>query len=113
NQGMMISGGQFVARLAKHFGLLAEERLHGLMVIVQDLPVIAKAELVWLQICVELDDTWAWVASGPKRQRVAAAGAPETTKDAPVADEGASAILAPVQAPQSPPPVAGPARTMA
>ncbi|GJY68334.1 hypothetical protein Tco_0471316, partial [Tanacetum coccineum] len=38
-QGEMISVGQFVARLAKHFGLLTEERLQGLMVIMysQDL----------------------------------------------------------------------------
>ncbi|GJZ03882.1 hypothetical protein Tco_0537157 [Tanacetum coccineum] len=44
-QGAMIFGGQFVARLVKHFGLLTEERLKGLMVIVRDLPVIAMAEL--------------------------------------------------------------------
>ncbi|GKA03267.1 hypothetical protein Tco_0676048 [Tanacetum coccineum] len=30
-QGAMISEGQFVARLAEHFGLLTEERLQGLM----------------------------------------------------------------------------------
>ncbi|GKG40610.1 hypothetical protein Tco_0467387 [Tanacetum coccineum] len=82
-QGAMLSGGQFVARLAKHFGLLTEERLQGLTMI------------------------------GPKRQQVAAAGAPEAAKDALVADEGAPAIPAPVQAPQPPPLVAGPARTMA
>ncbi|GKB31230.1 hypothetical protein Tco_0870631 [Tanacetum coccineum] len=34
----------------------------GLKVIVQDLPVIDMTELVRLQICLELDDTWAWVA---------------------------------------------------
>ncbi|GKF52012.1 hypothetical protein Tco_0148479 [Tanacetum coccineum] len=53
-QGAMISNGQFVARLAKHYGLLTEERLQGLTVIVRDLPVIDMAELVRLQICVEL-----------------------------------------------------------
>ncbi|GJR65615.1 hypothetical protein Tco_0011680 [Tanacetum coccineum] len=31
-QGAMISGGQYVARLAEHFGLLTEERLQGLTV---------------------------------------------------------------------------------
>ncbi|GKF91850.1 hypothetical protein Tco_0275551 [Tanacetum coccineum] len=41
----MISRGQFVARLAKHFRLLTEERLRGLMVIVRDLPVIDMAKL--------------------------------------------------------------------
>nr|GEU56781.1 hypothetical protein [Tanacetum cinerariifolium] len=32
-RGAMISGGQFVARLAEHFGLLTKERLQGLTVI--------------------------------------------------------------------------------
>ncbi|GKB32050.1 hypothetical protein Tco_0871451, partial [Tanacetum coccineum] len=44
-QWVMISGGQFVARLAEHFGLLTKERLQGLTVIVRDLPVIDIAEL--------------------------------------------------------------------
>ncbi|GJW84963.1 retrovirus-related pol polyprotein from transposon TNT 1-94, partial [Tanacetum coccineum] len=43
-QEAMISGGQFVARLAKHFGLLTKERLQGLTVIVRDLPVIDMAK---------------------------------------------------------------------
>ncbi|GKD62197.1 hypothetical protein Tco_1299706, partial [Tanacetum coccineum] len=34
-------------------------------------------------------------------------------EDAPVADEGAPAVLAPVQEPQLPPPTTGPTRTMA
>ncbi|GKD47330.1 hypothetical protein Tco_1271975, partial [Tanacetum coccineum] len=79
--------------------------------IVRDLPVIDMAELVRLQICEELDDTWAWVAPGPKRQQVAAAGALEVAVGAPDVDEGDQAIPAPVQAPQ-PPPTAGPARNM-
>nr|GEV17810.1 putative Gag-Pol polyprotein [Tanacetum cinerariifolium] len=54
----------------------------------------------------------AWIASGPERQQVAAAGAPEVAEDVPIADEGALAIPAPVQAPQPPPPVARPARTI-
>ncbi|GJZ42569.1 hypothetical protein Tco_0589824 [Tanacetum coccineum] len=90
-QVTMISGGQFVARLAKHFGLLTEERLQGLT----------------------LDDTWAWVAPGPERQPDVVIGAPEAAEDAPIADEGASAVPEPVQAPQPPPPAAGPAQTMA
>ncbi|GJS13926.1 hypothetical protein Tco_0408398 [Tanacetum coccineum] len=40
-------------------------------------------------------------------QFVAAAGAAEAVEDAPVVDEGASAVPAPVQAPQPPPPVGG------
>ncbi|GJW76394.1 hypothetical protein Tco_0138076 [Tanacetum coccineum] len=46
-------------------------------------------------------------------QKVDVAGAPEAAEDAPVVDEDASAILAPVQASQPPPPAARPARTMA
>ncbi|GKF79555.1 hypothetical protein Tco_0235123 [Tanacetum coccineum] len=55
------------------------------------------AELVRLQICEELDDTWAWVAPGPERQPDAAVGASEVTENAPVVDEGALAVPAPVQ----------------
>ncbi|GKA55927.1 hypothetical protein Tco_0754999, partial [Tanacetum coccineum] len=43
-----ISGGQFVARLAKHFGLLTAEILGELTVITPELPVIDMAELVRL-----------------------------------------------------------------
>ncbi|GJR21179.1 hypothetical protein Tco_0969706 [Tanacetum coccineum] len=68
-QGALISGGQFVAHLAEHFGLLTKKRLQGLMVI--------------------------------------------AAEDAPIADEGAPIVPEPVQAPQPPPPAAGPARTMA
>ncbi|GJS95230.1 hypothetical protein Tco_0802198 [Tanacetum coccineum] len=89
----MISGGQFVARLAEHFRLLTEKRLQGLM------------------ICEELDDTWAWVASGLDRQQDATVGASEVAEGAPDVNEGDQAIPAPVQAPQ--PLAAGPARTMA
>ncbi|GKE95524.1 hypothetical protein Tco_1580379, partial [Tanacetum coccineum] len=39
-------------------------------------------------ICVELDDTWAWVAMGLERQPVSAAGAPAVTEDALIIDEG-------------------------
>ncbi|GKC99090.1 hypothetical protein Tco_1169365 [Tanacetum coccineum] len=69
-------------------------RLQGLMAIVRNLPVIDMAELVRLQICVELDDTWAWVAPRPERQQVAMAGAPEAARDAPIVDEGAPAVPA-------------------
>ncbi|GKA65910.1 hypothetical protein Tco_0765617 [Tanacetum coccineum] len=47
---------------------------------------------------MELDDTWAWVASGPEMQQVTVAGAPEAAEDAPVVDEDASTIPAPLQA---------------
>nr|GFA98897.1 hypothetical protein [Tanacetum cinerariifolium] len=72
--GTMISSGQFVARLVEHFGLLTEERLQGLTMIVRDLPVIER----------QPDDM---------------ATTPEAAKDAPVADENALVVLEPVQTP--------------
>ncbi|GJR70898.1 hypothetical protein Tco_0016963 [Tanacetum coccineum] len=72
----------------------------GLTVISHALPFIDMAKLVRLQICMKIDDTWAWVALGPKRQPDAAAGTPKATEDAPVVDEGGQADPAPMQAPQ-------------
>ncbi|GKE38347.1 hypothetical protein Tco_1461752 [Tanacetum coccineum] len=94
-QGAMIFGGQFIARLAKHFGLLNEERLQGLTVIVRDLLVIDMAELARLQICEELVDTWAWVAPGPERQHDVAVGALVDAEGALDIDEGAQTVPAP------------------
>ncbi|GKE55141.1 hypothetical protein Tco_1490297 [Tanacetum coccineum] len=102
--GAHIFGGQFVARLAEHFGLLTAEILGGLIVISPELPVIDITELVRLQICKEIDDTWAWVALGPERQLDAAAGAPGVAQDAPVIDEGDQANPTHIQAPPPPPP---------
>ncbi|GJZ71284.1 hypothetical protein Tco_0635135 [Tanacetum coccineum] len=76
--GAHISGGKFIARLAKHFGLLTAKILKGLT----------------------LDDTWAWVAMGPERQPDAVAGASAVAEDAPAIDEGDQDVPAPVQAPQ-------------
>ncbi|GKC10892.1 hypothetical protein Tco_1007674, partial [Tanacetum coccineum] len=53
-------------------------------------------ELVKLNICMEIGDGWAWVASRPERQQVAAAGAPKAAEDAPAVDEGAQADPTPV-----------------
>ncbi|GKD85448.1 hypothetical protein Tco_1356602 [Tanacetum coccineum] len=102
--GAHISGRQSVARLADHFGLLTAEIPGGLTVITLELPVIDMAELVRLQISVELDDTWAWVAIGPERQPDVAASAPVDAEDAPIVDEGGQADPTPVQEPQQPPP---------
>ncbi|GKE29852.1 hypothetical protein Tco_1445236, partial [Tanacetum coccineum] len=66
-----ISGGQFVARLAEHFGPLAAEILGGLIVIAPELLIIDM-----------------------ERQPDAAAGAHEVAQD----DEGGHADLAPAQA---------------
>ncbi|GJV13769.1 hypothetical protein Tco_1355310 [Tanacetum coccineum] len=94
--GAHISRGQFVARLADHFGLLTAEILGGLTVIAPELPVIDMAELVRLQISVELDDTWAWVAMGLERQPDTTTGAPADAEDAPIVDEGGQADPVPV-----------------
>ncbi|GJZ48974.1 hypothetical protein Tco_0603164 [Tanacetum coccineum] len=97
----------------KYFGLLTVEHLGGLTVIAPELLMIDMAELVRLQICVQLDDTWAWVAMRPERQPDATVGAPVVAEDAPAVDKGDQAVLAPVQAPQQPPPPPpAPARTM-
>nr|GEU44588.1 hypothetical protein [Tanacetum cinerariifolium] len=83
--GALVLGGQFIARLAEHFGLLTEERLQGLTVIAPALLIIDITELIRLQIYAEFRDTWAWVPADAARQegdvgRVAA--------EAPVAPEG-------------------------
>ncbi|GJU32789.1 hypothetical protein Tco_1176378 [Tanacetum coccineum] len=81
--GALISGRQFVARLAEHFGLLTEERLQGLTVTAHALPIVDMAELVRLQICVEFGDTWAWVPAGPAMQEGDAGGVAEEALVAP------------------------------
>ncbi|GKC00033.1 hypothetical protein Tco_0986169 [Tanacetum coccineum] len=85
--------------LARYLRLFASGRKRGAM-ISEDLLENDMAELVRLQIYKELDDTWAWVALGPERQQVAAAGAPKATEDASGVDEGAPAVPAPAQVPQ-------------
>ncbi|GJX66090.1 hypothetical protein Tco_0300433, partial [Tanacetum coccineum] len=76
--------------------------LEGLIVIVRDLLVIDMAELVRLQICEELDDTWAWVAPIPERQSDAVASTPKAARDAPAVDGGALVDPVHMQAPQPP-----------
>ncbi|GKC45175.1 hypothetical protein Tco_1062897 [Tanacetum coccineum] len=79
--GAYISGGQFVARLAKHFGLLTTEILGGFTIIALELLIIDMDEL--LNVAV---------------------GAPAVDEDAPTIDEGDQAVPAHVQVPQQPPP---------
>ncbi|GKC49496.1 hypothetical protein Tco_1072241 [Tanacetum coccineum] len=102
--GARLLGGHFIGRLAAHFGLVSDQGLRGLSVLASELPLIDLCELGRLNICSRLVDTWAWVVPGPKRQQAATAGTPGAAEDAPVADEGAQAVPAPVQAPQPPPP---------
>ncbi|GJU46016.1 hypothetical protein Tco_1203282, partial [Tanacetum coccineum] len=64
-----LSEGHFIWCLAAHFGLVSDEGLRGLRgltVITRDLSVIDLHELARLNICVRLDDTWAWVAPRPE-----------------------------------------------
>ncbi|GJX32374.1 hypothetical protein Tco_0242229, partial [Tanacetum coccineum] len=56
--GAYIFRGQFIARLAEHFGLLTAEILGGLIVIALELPIIDMTKLVRLQIYARFDDTW-------------------------------------------------------
>ncbi|GJT55962.1 hypothetical protein Tco_0991016 [Tanacetum coccineum] len=105
--------GSFVGRLAQHFGLLTAEILRGLTVVAPELQMIYTKELVRLWICVQLDDTWDWVAMGLERQPNAAVGAPAVAEDIPIIDEGGQANSIPEQAPQQPPPPpSAAARTM-
>ncbi|GKD45530.1 hypothetical protein Tco_1270175 [Tanacetum coccineum] len=57
----------------------------GLTVIAPALPIINMVELVRLQLCVKLDDTWAWVPAGLARQEGGAGG---VAKEALVAPGG-------------------------
>ncbi|GKG12919.1 hypothetical protein Tco_0349879 [Tanacetum coccineum] len=64
--------------------------------VVSELLVINLHDLDMLNICARFGDMWPWVAPIPERQQVSMAGALGATKGAPVADEGAQAVLAPV-----------------
>nr|GEZ08696.1 hypothetical protein [Tanacetum cinerariifolium] len=74
-----------------------------------NIPYLLASEAFWITY---KGDTLGIDAPRPERQQVAAIGAPKATEDAPVVDEGAPAVPAHVQAPQPPPPIARPARTM-
>nr|GEW52220.1 hypothetical protein [Tanacetum cinerariifolium] len=49
--GGKMFGGHFIARLAKHFGVIIEENLRGSTMVVRDLMMIDMDELVRLRIC--------------------------------------------------------------
>ncbi|GKF82170.1 hypothetical protein Tco_0243826 [Tanacetum coccineum] len=102
--GARLSRGHFIGRLAADFGFISDEGLKGLSIIARELLVIDLHELARLNICSRFGDTWAWVGLGPERQQAAMAGAPRAAEDAPIVDEGAKAVPAPVQAPQPSPP---------
>ncbi|GKA52811.1 hypothetical protein Tco_0746126 [Tanacetum coccineum] len=88
--------------ILRYLSLFALKRKQGAMIL-GDLTVIDMTKRVKLQIYIEIDDTWAWVAPGPERQPDVAAGAYKAVEDAPAIDEGAQAVPEPIQAPQPPP----------
>ncbi|GJW85719.1 hypothetical protein Tco_0158864 [Tanacetum coccineum] len=102
--GASLSEGHFIGRLAAYFGLVSDEGLRGLSVITHELSVIDLHELVRLNICVRLGDTWAWVSPGPERHPAVTGGALKDAEGAHDKVEGGQVVLAPVQAPQPPPP---------
>ncbi|GJS03211.1 hypothetical protein Tco_0319719, partial [Tanacetum coccineum] len=55
-----LSGGNFIGRLAHHFGLVSDDGLRGLSIVTRKLPLIDMGELVKLNICMEIGDDWAW-----------------------------------------------------
>ncbi|GJY18626.1 hypothetical protein Tco_0390117 [Tanacetum coccineum] len=87
--GARLSGSHFIGRLAVHFGLVGDQGLRGLSVVVSEILVIDLHKLARLNICVRFGDTWAWIALGPERQQAAAVGAPGAAEEAPAANEGA------------------------
>nr|GEV53987.1 hypothetical protein [Tanacetum cinerariifolium] len=79
-------------------------------VVTHELLLIDLHELGRLNICSRYGDTWAWVAQGPERQQPATTGAHAAVVGAPATDDGAHAILAPVQEPRPLPPAPYPRR---
>ncbi|GKA55754.1 hypothetical protein Tco_0754826 [Tanacetum coccineum] len=69
-------------------GLDVGSILGGLTIISHELLIIDMGELVRLQIYMEVDDTWAWVAMGLESQPDVMAGVPAVAEDAPAADKG-------------------------
>nr|GEU83835.1 hypothetical protein [Tanacetum cinerariifolium] len=98
-RGMDVDSVNFLYLLARYLRIFASRRKLEAM--------IYEGQYIY----DELDDTWAWVATGPERQLDVAAGASKVIERAPDVDEGAQAVPRPVQAPQ-PPPIAAPTRTM-
>nr|GEX29174.1 hypothetical protein [Tanacetum cinerariifolium] len=92
----------------RDFLRLGNQRLKGLLMVTNELPLIDLHELRRLNICKRIGDTWALLALGPDRQPNVTVGAVEASKDALVVDEDAQAIPAPVHAPQPPPPAPHP-----
>ncbi|GKC09881.1 hypothetical protein Tco_1001491, partial [Tanacetum coccineum] len=85
--GARLSKGHFIGRQATHFGLVGDQGLRGLSVVVIKLSVIDLHELARLNICLRFGDTWAWIAPGPERKQAAAAGAPGAAEDAPATNK--------------------------
>ncbi|GJX18363.1 hypothetical protein Tco_0219195 [Tanacetum coccineum] len=109
--GARLSRGYFIGHLTAHFGLVDNQGLRGLQVVIHELLLIDLHELGRLNIYTRYGDTWAWVALRPKRQQAVTAGAHEGDEGGPTVEEAAREIPAPAQEPPPPPPVPQP-RTM-
>nr|GEU47158.1 retrovirus-related Pol polyprotein from transposon TNT 1-94 [Tanacetum cinerariifolium] len=101
--GARLLGGCFIRRLAHHFGLVSDDGLRGLSIVVRELALIDMGELVRLNICMEVGDDRAWVAQGAERQPFIAAAAQGGAEDAPDVYEGAQAVPTPIHAHPPPP----------
>ncbi|GJW92893.1 hypothetical protein Tco_0172565 [Tanacetum coccineum] len=58
--GARLSRGYFIGCLAAHFGLVGDQGLRGLSVVVSELLIIDLHELGRLNICARFGNTWAW-----------------------------------------------------
>ena len=63
-----MTGGHFVSRLARHFGVIGDEIPAGLEIEVVSLPFIGQYYLVRLGICETIMGGCFWTALGPVRQ---------------------------------------------
>ena len=100
-----MTGGHFVSRLARHFGVIGAEIPAGLEVIVARLPVIDRDYLVRLGICQVAAGGHFWAALGPAR-----AAGPEAEQGGPQGPPAAAP--AHQEEPQAPVPPPVPVRTM-
>ncbi|GJS35878.1 hypothetical protein Tco_0534260 [Tanacetum coccineum] len=82
-RGMDVGSVNIPYLLARYLRLFSVGRKSG-----AHISVIDMDELMRLQIYVEIDDTWAWVALRQERQPDATTGVPGVAQDALVADEG-------------------------
>nr|GEX41967.1 hypothetical protein [Tanacetum cinerariifolium] len=96
--GYLISGGRWLFHRLIACSIARRSQAHekGLTVISPELSIIDMAELVRLEICMEVDDTWAWVAMGLERHPDAEGGTSRVAQDTFAVDEGVQAVSTPM-----------------